>query len=466
MPRSFKADSGDEAAWEDISSLGGSSRSRSVRAASPAPSLLSVPGSPSARRRRSAHKAVYSAASPRRQLVSLAPSQKTTSQRYPRDTLTKEHLEDAVSSGALFTVRYVLDIIGRAVRLLRIPLSMLLFIWILAFVVGKMSHSIRTVMSPLCIIPGISSLSVCTWSQVSDGRSTRWADYPKLVDMQSSTFEQLLDESVGGAGLALEIKKAEIATSDLTTLVRVSDLNSRDLLADSLVEFVDDAKRTGRGLQKLSAKINGAVDSVMAVNDYALRAIEAAGTKPENALVRSLWPFSAPQSNEVITSTFTQAMDVLSSSLGRVILEAQVQLSNLDRLEQHLTTLQEAISREDSSLSSVHAELLSALWTKLGGNRRRIRGVDQHLRLLKNVGGYRKRALAHVVGALQTLEAMNADMEELRERVAAPQLLGEKVSAEVHMRSINAGLERLKDIRIKAREKEEEAIKRVLSVDE
>jgi hypothetical protein len=82
-----------------------------------------------------------------------------------------------------------------------------------------------------------------------------------MVHVQSVTFEQLLDESAGGSGLSLEIKKAEMATSDLVTLVRVSShFKSRDLLAEALTQFINDAKRTGRGLQKLSSKITGAVD--------------------------------------------------------------------------------------------------------------------------------------------------------------------------------------------------------------
>jgi hypothetical protein len=47
---------------------------------------------------------------------------------------------------------------------------------------------------------------------------------------------------------------------DLRILVRVSNLKSRDLIAESLTEFVEDAKKTGRGLQKLSSKVGGAVD--------------------------------------------------------------------------------------------------------------------------------------------------------------------------------------------------------------
>lgn len=115
----------------------------------------------------------------------------------------------------------------------------------------------------MCIIPGISSSAFCRSGRSQSNRQQgppQWADYPKLVDVQSATFEQLLDESVGGSGLALEIKKAEMATTDLGTLVRVSNLKSRDMIAETLREFVEDAKKTGRGLQKLSSKVGGAVD--------------------------------------------------------------------------------------------------------------------------------------------------------------------------------------------------------------
>jgi hypothetical protein len=303
---------------------------------------------------------------------------------------------------------------------------------------------------------------------VSKELPPRWADYPKLVDVQSSTFEQLLDESVGGSGLALEIKKAEMATVDLNTLVRVSNLKSRDLIAETLSEFVEDAKKTGRGLQKLSSKVGGAVDGILAVNDYALHTIEeATSNTPSRYSFKSLIPFtSKPQApHEVITQTFTEAINVLSASMRRLIVEAEISLANLDNLEERLSTLHSLVSREDSSLSSAKSELLSELWTKLGGNRRTLQGYDEHLVLLKNLGGYRKRALVHVVTALQTLQAMSEDMEDLRERVAAPEIVGSSIPVEVHMKSIKSGLERLKEGRVKAREREEEAVRRVLAID-
>ena len=220
---------------------------------------------------------------------------------------------------------------------------------------------------------------------------------------------------------------------------------------------------TSRGLSNLSFSFIP-LCSIMAVNDYALHAIEEAQSKTSWFSVHSLIPWSRPQStSEIVTTTFTEAMSVLSTAMGRLILEAEINLGNLNRLEEQLLVLHEIVSREDSTLSSAKAELLSELWTKLGGNQKTLRNFESHLHLLKNLGMYRKKALVHVVAALQTLQAMSSDMEDIRERVAAPELTGSKIPVEVHLKSIRSGLERLRGGRVRARKLEEEAMRQVLA---
>ena len=81
-----------------------------------------------------------------------------------------------------------------------------------------------------------------------------------MVALQSKTFQQLMDESIGGSALSLEVKKAEMAITDIVSYVRLSKLKAKDTLVSSLLQFRLDAKKTGRGLQKLSSKIGGTVD--------------------------------------------------------------------------------------------------------------------------------------------------------------------------------------------------------------
>ena len=81
-----------------------------------------------------------------------------------------------------------------------------------------------------------------------------------MVDLQSNTFQQLMDDSIGGSALSLEVKKAEMAVTDLAIAVRLSNLKAKDSLAGFLIEFVQDARKAGRGLHQLGSKIGGAVD--------------------------------------------------------------------------------------------------------------------------------------------------------------------------------------------------------------
>lgn len=177
---------------------------------------------------------------------------------------------DAVVSALLFFVSYVAEVLRVALVWLRKPLSLILVGYLLAVMVSHLRAAfvgmLRSTLDPVCFLPGISRLAIChsslhpTGDDLSSGGSARHVDYPALVKIQSASFEHLLDESVGGAGLALEIKKAEMATSDLITLVRVSSLTSKDRIAETLDVFVESARHTARGLQRFSAKVGGAVD--------------------------------------------------------------------------------------------------------------------------------------------------------------------------------------------------------------
>ncbi|KAI0042374.1 hypothetical protein FA95DRAFT_1682583, partial [Auriscalpium vulgare] len=302
-------------------------------------------------------------------------------------------------------INYALEIAGVAASLLKKPFACLLAVWIIMFVIAHLMTTIQTTLSPLCSIPGIFRLCPGQSFQVTApsiapevDAQVLWADYPRLMDVESQKFELLLEETSDGPGLALEIKKAEMATSDLATLVRVSDLTSRDLLAKSLDEFVRDARKAGRGLIKFSSRVSGAVDRILAVNDYALHTIEAAqstssSSKWPSAIIRHFLVGEVKAQN-VVTQTFTDAMNALSANMRRLVIDAEISLADLERLEQRLISLNAIISREDSSLSSAQSELLSDLWTRLGGNRQAVRGFEEHRALLRNIGSYRQRALA------------------------------------------------------------------------
>lgn len=160
---------------------------------------------------------------------------------------------------------------------------------------------------------------------------------------------------------------------------------------------------------------------------------------------------------------FTESMDYLSSAIERLIMEGQVQMKNLSDLEAHLDLIAELISREDFDINAQKDEVLSSLWTVLGGNKATLRRYDNGLTLLRAVTTYRKAALLHVVSAMHTLQEMKSDLEVIRERVGAPGLTGSTIPVEVHMKSIQSGLLRLKESNMRAKERERRAIDRLVA---
>ncbi|KAJ7073346.1 hypothetical protein B0H15DRAFT_792942 [Mycena belliarum] len=361
---------------------------------------------------------------------------------------------------------YVLDISKTVCQLLRQPLSFLLCLWLLAWLVGQISITMRAAFSAFCFLPGLSGTPLC----LPDPRVIRvqepfappkWTNFPTLMAIQANTMAQLLDENSSSSALALHIKKAQMATSDLATLVRYSDLKSRDELAAHLEEFGREADRTSNSLTILSSKVFGAVDSILKVNEYTLKSIEDARLNPGYPMVRYLTPWSTTKSPSVIES-FETSMQYLAQIIRHLVIEFEINLRQLHKLERKLAVLHEMIAREGIAIDSARSELLGQLWTFLGGNRRRLSAYESNLRLLVNLNEYRKQALAHVVSALQKLRQMGGDVEDLRQRVSEPELVGGLIPVQVHISSVQSSVERLKKSLVQAHVREEAVVKNAL----
>lgn len=212
--------------------------------------------------------------------------------------------------------------------------------------------------------------------------------------------------------------------------------------------------------------------SIIAVNDHSLRLIENERAKDSSRWLSSthlvLWDIRSreQQTEEVIAEVFDSAMNSLSVNMERLILEAERSLHDLNDLEGQLAALHEIIVREDSFLLSAKSDLTENLWTRLGGNRKSLKSLDYHLALLEELGSYREEALVHVISTVQTLQALSEEMEDMRERVATPNLIGAAVPVEVHINSIQTGLGRMRNGRMQARRLAEEALGRVLGDNE
>lgn len=75
-----------------------------------------------------------------------------------------------------------------------------------------------------------------------------------------SSFEKIVDSAAGGSALARVMKQSEMAVSDLSTVVRYSELKCKETLAERLDVFAKDAKGNVRALQGFGSKVGGVLD--------------------------------------------------------------------------------------------------------------------------------------------------------------------------------------------------------------
>jgi len=348
--------------------------------------------------------------------------------------------------------RYISDILGTLFRVLKIPIPFIVAIISCIYIISLALAAVRTALAPICSVPIISL--ACPAFLFTKPNGPLKLDFPGLLNIECMNLESLFEDTVEGPGLVRKMKKVEMEARDLVTQVRNSDLNSRDVLADSLSKFVKDARKVSRGLTSFSSRVGVAVEDII---DSALSAIEAADAKSSIFSLSRLLALGqsegATKHLEVVQRTFTEEMNKLPINMQLLVHEAEVSISDLNKLEEYLKSIHEIVSREDSRFSQAKEELLAQLWTKMGGDGKEFREMEERRALLKGVGKYRDRARGYVVAALQYLEKMVEDMEELRERIAAPQLAGETVPIGIQIKRLRFGLERLKERRAGTRKK-------------
>lgn len=140
---------------------------------------------------------------------------------------------------------------------------------------------------------------------------------------------------------------------------------------------------------------------------------------------------------------FGELITVFLDHVTKLILIAESLLVQLDMLESQLELIHELVYEENLIASASRKQLLSRLWTKLGGNQQIVQSYDEQLQLLSGLGEYRRMAKAHVASALQTLRASHVDLGDLCEDASNLDLHGSRVSIEIKARSIGSEIQKI-----------------------
>ncbi|KAI4132240.1 MAG: hypothetical protein LQ338_000792 [Usnochroma carphineum] len=380
----------------------------------------------------------------------------------------------------MFTWCY--DVLGGAMSNLKTPISALIAVYfligLLILLRNMFTTSIYTALSPICRIPGSSllNLPMCHTTSIPSPHHSSEGDpspveFDQLINVQAQ-FESILEETSGGVSLPLDMKRSETSLRDLRTIIRYSTLPSKNELVFEFNGFIETAGIASSDLQKFNSHVGRAVDNILATARWTKRVLDGVAMEQgSRGLISAFFndkllaPFQPLRFTEAkVLQQYTEHTRAVENEINRLIDEAQALLDVLRNLDDRLDVIHSVAVRDDLHAQGSKEEVMSQLWTMLGGNRKALGKFDSQLKLLNHVNGYRQTAIAHVAGTMLKLQAMGAELEELRERVGTVELVGERrgVPLSVHIENIELGVERLEERRNWAKGVENEQRRKAL----
>lgn len=222
-----------------------------------------------------------------------------------------------------------------------------------------------------------------------------------------------------------------------------------DLLISSTKDCVE-------RLGKLDAKIGGAVDSILAIDDYAIKTLEHLDDrdKSKNSLSSSWGDDSA---TEILSSTFERTFSTLEHNLKRLVMESQGTLGKLNDLEVQLEAIDNIVSHEEWAHKKAEKKVLEELWSKLGFNKAKLANFSSHAELLSKVSTDRDLAARKVSATLLQLQQLQYDLENVRhhfsDSVGNEEDTSGVVPLQVHIQVLRGARDRLTEGRAEARKR-------------
>lgn len=412
-------------------------------------------------------------------------SRPAQSNRQPHEPAATSPVVDKIVLVSMYAAEWLLEILGQTLKALKKPISWLLAAWLFAgmlmFLQNLLTSSIYAAVSPICRIPGVSFLNLPPCRYVSHSVDTPTisagasapVEFDALMKTQSQ-FEDILTESATGVSLPLDMKRSEASIRDLRGIVEYSKLPSRAEILWEFDGFVDGARTASYDLQRFNSHVGRGVDIVLSTARWTRRVLDdmaikqsSRGAIPAFIQDRLLAPFKPVQFSEaMLLDQYIAHTRVVSDEIARLLDEAQALLLVLQNLEDRLDVIQSIAVRDNIIAQAGKDEILSRLWTSLGGYRKELGQFDKNLALLEQVGRYRKQAWQHVSAAILKLQAMGAELEELRTRVSSAEVMKARkdvhVPLAVHLDTLDQGVQRLEEARDRARRLENSHVGRVI----
>lgn len=267
------------------------------------------------------------------------------------------------------------------------------------------------------------------------------------------SFEPLIYYSENGVRQVGDLQATGVAVWDLGESVRSSNMTSAPIIVRELDELSDSLKTLAMELTKFFANVDGDIDGILIVMDWARRELTQVQHIPSpplssafdnihnllsqagiledpssgrptrlGALATSLFGMSNPQrTRQALERTFHEFLAVLEEAIASELQHSLALFGLFEAIDRQFLNLARTVVREASVQDDRHADLLSSLWTRiLGPKAGEVAKYERNRRLLQNVREKTVRNKGTLVEHNQRLMALKANLENLRRKLVSP----------------------------------------------
>ncbi|CAK7197566.1 hypothetical protein SEUCBS139899_000214 [Sporothrix eucalyptigena] len=327
---------------------------------------------------------------------------------------------------------------------------------------GMPAHDMTRSWARIVVSVAVGILSLAAMRALSYSAGLR--PVPDLVKVAgvARSFEPLIYYSENGVAQVHDLEATGVAVWDLGESVRLSNLTSAPIIVQELDELSDTLKALAMELTRFFANIDGDIDGILIVMDWARRELTRLQQPPissspslllmkpltamydnfynllactglfENAATGSptavgsvattLFGMSGPQrTRATLHRTFHEFLVVLEEAVATELQHSLALFALFENVDRQFLNLVRTVAREASVQDERHADLLSGLWTRILGPSAAATAKYEHNReLLRDVREKTVRNKGVLVEHNHRLLALKTSLESLRRKLVSP----------------------------------------------
>jgi len=311
---------------------------------------------------------------------------------------------------------------------------------------------------------------------------------PDLVKVAglARSFEPLIFYSENGVRQIGELQETGVAVWDLGESIRYANMTSAPVIVSGLDSLSESLKILSIELTKFFANVDGDIDGILIVMDWAKRELSALSAHQSSSLSSAFTnindllscvgllqqsstgpptPFGrvftalfgttyAQRTSQTLHRTFNEFLSVLEESINAELTYSTALFALFESIDRQFLNLQRTVIRESDTQERLETEFLSSLWTRIvGADRAMLKKYEKNKQLLASVRLRTTQNKSLLVEHNGRLVALKGNLENLRRKLISP-LVRRSDSSTIGIAEQVRGLEGTYDHLRRVREKQ------------